>query len=274
MAEEAPPQERPDFSFGDELRKEREIRGISLNEIADATKISKRFLESIERNDFATLPAPVFTRGFVREYARYLGLNAEEMVDRYAMFARQSESPNDPQPQPLSSSAAGSESAPAAGGVNRVLLISAAVVVPLLIVAGILLWRGGFFGAPEPAATTTPMDAVETVSTQPIEPSPTVVPSPAGSPLSLMLETTGDVWLVAEADGKQVISENLRMGERRTVGANEKIELKQVGNAGGLKLTLNGTPLPPLGGAGDVVRNRVFDLSSVATAGTLSSPQP
>src|SRR5213083_199102 len=70
-------------SFGEELRREREIRGISLKEISDATKISKRFLEAIEKNDHRTLPAPVFTRGFVREYARYLGLNAEEIVNRY-----------------------------------------------------------------------------------------------------------------------------------------------------------------------------------------------
>src|SRR6266852_3516634 len=70
-------------SFGEELRREREIRGISLKEIADATKISKRFLEAIERNDHKTLPAPVFTRGFIREYARYLGLQTEDMVNRY-----------------------------------------------------------------------------------------------------------------------------------------------------------------------------------------------
>src|SRR2546421_1758853 len=74
-------------SFGEELRREREIRGISLKEIADATKISKRFLEAIEKNDHRTLPAPVFTRGFVREYARYLGLNAEEIVNRYNFAA-------------------------------------------------------------------------------------------------------------------------------------------------------------------------------------------
>ncbi|HXH92200.1 MAG TPA: helix-turn-helix domain-containing protein, partial [Thermoanaerobaculia bacterium] len=74
-------------SFGEELRREREIRGISLKEIADATKISKRFLEAIERNDHKTLPAPVFTRGFVREYARYLGLSSEEMVNRYNFAA-------------------------------------------------------------------------------------------------------------------------------------------------------------------------------------------
>src|SRR5438105_14938488 len=74
-------------SFGEELRREREIRGISLKEIADSTKISKRFLEAIERNDHKTLPAPVFTRGFVREYSRYLGLNSDEIVNRYNFAA-------------------------------------------------------------------------------------------------------------------------------------------------------------------------------------------
>src|SRR3954463_5036198 len=81
--QEPQPQPSELASFGEELRREREIRGISLKEIADATKISKRFLDAIERNDHKTLPAPVFTRGFVREYARYLGLNAEEIVGRY-----------------------------------------------------------------------------------------------------------------------------------------------------------------------------------------------
>ena len=87
MPEQNPQQHSELASFGEELRREREIRGISLKEIADATKISRRFLEAIERNDHKTLPAPVFTRGFVREYARYLGLNSEEMVNRYNFAA-------------------------------------------------------------------------------------------------------------------------------------------------------------------------------------------
>lgn len=78
-------------SFGEELRKEREIRGISIKEIADATKVSSRFLEAIERNDFDRLPAPVFTRGFIREYARYLGLNSDDAVNRYMQFVEESD---------------------------------------------------------------------------------------------------------------------------------------------------------------------------------------
>src|ERR1051325_426475 len=82
--QESPPQGgAPELaSFGEELRREREIRGISLKEIADATKVSKRFPQALERKDPRTLPAPVFTRGFVREYSRYVGLNVEEIVNR------------------------------------------------------------------------------------------------------------------------------------------------------------------------------------------------
>src|SRR5436190_23561760 len=87
MPDQEPQRHAELASFGEELRREREIRGISLKEIADATKISKRFLDAIEKNDHKTLPAPVFTRGFIREYARYLGLSSEEIVNRYNFAA-------------------------------------------------------------------------------------------------------------------------------------------------------------------------------------------
>src|SRR5947207_13014343 len=83
MADQDPQPHSELATFGEELKREREIRGTSLKEISDDTKISKRFLEANEKNDHKTLPAPVFTRGFVREYARYLGLSSEEMVNRY-----------------------------------------------------------------------------------------------------------------------------------------------------------------------------------------------
>src|SRR4051812_20950944 len=81
--QEPQPQPSELASFGDELRREREIRGISLKEIADATKISKRFLDAIERNDHKTLPAPVSPRGFARKYAPSLARNPDKWVTLY-----------------------------------------------------------------------------------------------------------------------------------------------------------------------------------------------
>jgi cytoskeleton protein RodZ len=66
--------------FGEYLRREREMRGVSLEEISAATKISIRFLQAIENEELAKLPGGIFTRSFVRTYARYLGLDEDRVL--------------------------------------------------------------------------------------------------------------------------------------------------------------------------------------------------
>lgn len=69
--------------FGARLREARERRGLSLREIADATKISARSLEALERNDIARLPGGIFSRAFVRAYAVHVGLDPEETISEF-----------------------------------------------------------------------------------------------------------------------------------------------------------------------------------------------
>ena len=66
--------------FGEKLRREREMRGITLEEIAEATKIGSRSLRALETEDFDKLPGGIFNKGFVRSYARYLGIDTEQAV--------------------------------------------------------------------------------------------------------------------------------------------------------------------------------------------------
>src|SRR5271169_6736207 len=73
----------PVGSFGDRLRREREMRGVSLDDIADATKIGTRLLRALEEEHFELLPGGIFNKGFVRAYSKYLGLNEEEAVADY-----------------------------------------------------------------------------------------------------------------------------------------------------------------------------------------------
>ena len=70
----------PMAGFGEYLRREREMRGVSLEEISTATKISIRFLQAIENEELSKLPGGIFTRSFVRTYARYLGLDEERVL--------------------------------------------------------------------------------------------------------------------------------------------------------------------------------------------------
>jgi cytoskeleton protein RodZ len=65
------------------MRREREMRGVSLDDIADATKIGTRLLRALEEEHFELLPGGIFNKGFVRAYSKYLGLNEEEAVADY-----------------------------------------------------------------------------------------------------------------------------------------------------------------------------------------------
>lgn len=72
-------------SFGEELRRERELRRITLREVAESTKVTLRYLEALERNEFEQLPGGVFNRGFVRAYAQFIGVDPDAMVDAYRL---------------------------------------------------------------------------------------------------------------------------------------------------------------------------------------------
>jgi flagellar biosynthesis protein FlhG len=75
--------ELPEVLTGADLRRIREARGVSLRHIANVTKIGTRFLEYIEEDRFAFLPAPVYLRGFLQEYARMVSLDARRVAEAY-----------------------------------------------------------------------------------------------------------------------------------------------------------------------------------------------
>src|SRR5262245_54974164 len=90
MKPSGPPQSRRDgvTPLGGQLRAERERRGAVLEQVSEATKIRKTYLEALEAHDWKALPADVFTRGYVRTYAEYLGLDQEHLLKVYARERR------------------------------------------------------------------------------------------------------------------------------------------------------------------------------------------
>src|ERR1700742_425523 len=83
----------PSTPFGDQLKRERELRGVSLEEVATATRIAPRFLEALENEQWDKLPGGVFGRGFVRSIARYLGLSEENLLSEYDLARGESANP-------------------------------------------------------------------------------------------------------------------------------------------------------------------------------------
>src|SRR5438552_13545804 len=83
-------------SIGEKLRLARETRGIALRDISDQTRISMRYLEAIETNDYKHLPGGIFNRSFIKAYARCIGFDEKSAVEGYTSTMReQGQSPDD-----------------------------------------------------------------------------------------------------------------------------------------------------------------------------------
>lgn len=279
MADQEPQAHSELATFGEELKREREIRGISLKEIADETKISKRFLEALERNDHKTLPAPVFTRGFVRQYARYLGLNTEDIVNRYNYAAagddrieKSAHLDRLVQPVTVDTPPPRKGIPPVYARVDRNIYVTIAIIIALALVG----WWAFRYKQQRNAeqAEARPV-VIASTSAAAAKPQPAPPPPPAQTAtnpdmLHLTIDINDDSWITLEADGKVIVSDELKAGEHHTYDAKDRFRFKTVGNAGGVAITINDVKVPSLGRERQVVHDRIFDrawLSAHASSG-------
>jgi cytoskeletal protein RodZ len=243
-------------SFGESLRRERELRGIDLREVAEATKISVRFLQALESGRIDILPGGIFPRAFVRQYASYLGLDAERTVAEF-MYAHAG---GDPLP-----------ATPQAAPVKRTrpLPLGLALAALLLLVVGVVAWRKL---RPAPVqqqqrveATPAPAAPAPSFPSDRVFPPPTATPPAALAPtegLVLDLTANQECWVAVQADGVRVIDRVLAQGETQRLNAHREIVLS-VGNAGGIAFRLNGRNGVALGKDGEVRRNIVITHQSL-----------
>jgi cytoskeleton protein RodZ len=260
-------------SFGGSLKRERELRGVTLDEISAATRIATRFLQAIENEQWEQLPGGVFNRGFVRAVARYLGLDEESIVAEYTLAV------GDRQSVPVWT---GSPPAVTAELPWRAWIVVAIVVLVLL--------AGGWFGTKRFLAWRAAKRAAQAVTAQSGAPSdPAVAPAETASPpappsgaasapnvsdvntgapslasnaapasapapaetqtLLLKIEASKKTKVTVLADATRVFSGTIKVGDTHTFSAKDRFELS-ANDAGSLLLEMNGKPLAPIGPAG------------------------
>ena len=265
-------------SFGENLRREREARGVTLEDISKTTKISVRLLQAIENEDFERLPGGVFNTNFVRQYARQVGLDEDQVVSEFRALTA------DPaEVAVLQRLPAGTPewtiTPPAEYGWDeeRRSRVKTWATIALVLVGGLAagyLWvRSGGPSQPvtkpapappvtsqtappspppqtEPApAPTAPAPVAPQLETKPQPPPPAVPPEDPNAPVRVEIVAIDTVWVSAIADGKVVLTGTLQAEQRRVATAQERVRLR-VGKAGALKVILNGQEQPPIGPAG------------------------
>jgi cytoskeleton protein RodZ len=267
-------------TFGDSLKREREMRGVSLDEISTATRIPIRFLQAIENEQWDQLPGGVFNRGFVRAVAHYLGLDEEDIVAEYVMAVGD---------RPSVPVWTGRPPAVTSGMPRAAWIISALVIVALF--AGswftarrVFAWRSARRAAqtsdvtalsarPSLAVPGMPTNTIPVVSpnetrtnsvarvetpssemnsgpvTNTASP-PTVPPIPAvPGPMELKVEAGKKTKVTVQADANRVFQGTMKAGENRIFTAKDQFEVS-ARDAGALLLELNGKALAPIGPAG------------------------
>jgi transcriptional regulator with XRE-family HTH domain len=247
-------------SFGENLRRERELRGVDLHDMAEATKISIRFLQALEQDRVDVLPGGIFPRAFVRQYGKYLGLDPERLVAEF-VFAHGGET--------------AASRAPAAvvhGDRSRRGWIIAAGGA--LMAAAIVGWMTWTRPAPEAAALApaAPSVAPPTFPQDRVYPPPSEATAPpAGVVVGLVVRKRS--WVEAKVDGATVLNRIMEEGEAHRLEARSAVTLS-LGNAGGVEYTLNGRPGEPLGREGEVRRNVVITADGAAAAAAPLRPAP
>jgi transcriptional regulator with XRE-family HTH domain len=125
-------------SIGEKLRLEREAHGIALRDISEQTRISMRYLEAIETDDYRRLPGGIFNRSFIRAYAKFIGFNEQEAIEEYTRTLREHGEPEeDDSPKPFKSMVYTDD-----GGSNRSPLKTLLLAIIILAVLSLCVWAG------------------------------------------------------------------------------------------------------------------------------------
>lgn len=280
--------------IGKILREARETLGLTLEEVERVTRIRTYHLEALEEENFEALPSPVQVRGFLNNYADFLGLNTDEILLQYAesLQLQHRTRPAGTLDQPSSRPTVQVRSR-RPRWLTSDLFISAGIVLVVLVV---LLWGGTRIAglvsqsgqaaeltasfepttatfSPAPLQTIDPsLDATLPAST-PITSIDTAIPTPPlqlGSGVNIRIIATQRSWVEILVDGEGVYRDRMQPGEIRDYAGRESVSVTTA-NGAGVRVFFNGEDQGVMGSAGEIVI-RVWTLSGAITPTPTNTP--
>jgi len=256
-------------ALGEEFRSAREARGLSLSDVAERLHIRSVYLAAIEDEDWKAIGAPVYVRGFMRTYARFLGLDAEDAVARFA--ATPAGAPPAPAVRPDERPRERDREGAGRSGTDRSSpsLVAILAVLVAIGVVGYVAYSFAQYRAsgPVPVAAVSPeasppdaeADGAPPITDVPPTPAPAAVAAAkAARKRGLHVAITQTSWLKIEIDGTVVAEGTYPPGTAKSF--NGRVADVVVGNAGGVHISVNGRSVGSLGNSGDVTERR-FVLS-------------
>jgi len=270
-------------SFGVRLKEQREQRGITLEEISSTTKIGTRMLVALEQDHFDQLPGGIFNKGFIRAYARCVGMDEEQAIADYLIASGNVPSEKEKDKRPGDAPEPSLDPYAEADRRDSNLPWGTFAIVLLLVALGFVAWssysskaRKSSAKTPAPIPPSTPAVVAPSNSATPISappaPSPAQVAAPViPKPLSLRIALHADSWLSITADGHPILQGNSFSAPTQKIIHAEKEIVVKAGNLGALDLEFNGKKLPAQGADGEV-KTLTFDATGVHASAAAPPP--
>jgi len=236
-------------SLGQDLKRERELRGISLKEISSSTKISMRFLQALEEDRLDILPGNFFIKAILRSYAKFIGLEEDYVLNRFYETSLELE-------QSQESKHIKRKTRPGITKNVKKLIYFVALIIILLAFLFFLYYL--FFLKKQTSPTIEePKDSTILQEENALPPSRTLPLAefiPEEEILTIEISFLEETWLQVWADSVLKVDGLKQPGEIFIIEANEEL-LIHTGNAGGISYILKNKQGKKLGPSGSVIRN-------------------
>lgn len=244
-----------------QLSSARDAKGLTLENVAEETRIPLRHLYAIEAGDFAALPSSTYAVGFVRAFARVVD------ADEVALAAQVREEMGLPSRPGATIGKTSSMAPPEPDRIPPRAFAWTAALLAVLLIGGFLIWRSG--SAPETTMTAA-LDGPATTEGQAVPPSARTPVAPTGE---VVLTATDEVWIqVRDGAGATLVSRTLQPGERFTVPVGAPEPTVTVGRPEALTVTVGGQEVAPLGPAGRAVSDAPVTAAALTSRNETAPP--
>jgi cytoskeletal protein RodZ len=246
--------------IGDILRNARREQGATLADAAAQTRVRETYLAALEEEEFAALGGDVYVKGFLRSYAKYLGLDPEPLLTAYR---RENEGADEPAP------VAAAPVAPVQRERQPGIMVVAGVAAVLLLLLAVIGIAGRDDATPEDEAVApAPVVTTAPETTPPVEPDPEPEDEPEPEPepvegVEVVVTVTGSAsWMRVVVDGENVFEGQESNGFSQTFQGDEEVTLR-IGDPGAVSIVVNGEDQGEVGAPGQPV-NLTYQAEATA----------